>query len=83
MEPSRLKRAINLMPADIEERLQREAVMDLYRKRPPYQQNDYLGWIVRAKRLETREKRLAQMIEELRGGDRYMGMSYHARSVLD
>ncbi|HOK43401.1 MAG TPA: YdeI/OmpD-associated family protein [Thermoclostridium caenicola] len=67
------------MPEDIEERLVKENLMDAYRRRPPYQQNDYLGWILKAKRPETREKRIAQMLEELRSGDRYMGMSYRAR----
>lgn len=79
MDTSRLKRAINLMPIDIEERLLREGLLDSYHRRPPYQQNDYLGWIARAKRPETKEKRIAQMIAELRSGDSYMGMSYSAK----
>ncbi len=52
--------------------------MDDYRARPPYQQNDYLGWINRAKRDETKQRRLAQMVDELRHGDRYMNMPYRA-----
>lgn len=78
-DTSRLKRKINPMPQDVEERLIRENLMDAYRKRPPYQQNDYLGWILKAKRPETREKRIAQMLEELRNGDKYMGMNYRAK----
>ena len=78
-DTSRLKRKINPMPQDVEERLIRENLMDAYRKRPPYQQNDYLGWIIKAKRPETREKRIAQMLEELRNGDKYMGMNYRAK----
>lgn len=58
MDTSRLKRKINPMPPDIEERLNKENLMEAYRKRPPYQQNDYLGWILKAKRPETREKRI-------------------------
>ncbi len=76
MDMSRLKRAINAMPTDIEERLIREDLLAPYRGRPAYQQNDYLGWIARAKRPETREKRIGQMIDELRRGDSYMGMRY-------
>ena len=76
IDNSRLKRKINPMPQDVEERLVRENLMDAYRRRPPYQQNDYLGWILKAKRPETKEKRIAQMIEELRNGDKYMGMNY-------
>ncbi len=49
---------------------------DAYRSRPPYQQNDYIGWIMSAKRKETRRKRLTQMLDELRDGDRYMKMAY-------
>ncbi len=67
------------MPTDLEERLIGEGLLDSYRRRPPYQQNDYLGWIARAKRPETREKRVAQMIDELRRGDNYMGMRYAPR----
>lgn len=79
MDTSRLKRAINAMPTDLEERLIREGLLDSYRQRPPYQQNDYLGWIARAKRPETKDKRIAQMIDELHSGDSYMGMSYRER----
>lgn len=80
MDISRLKRKINPMPKDLEERLIRENLMEAYRKRPSYQQNDYLGWILQAKRPETKEKRIAQMLEELRNGDKYMGMNYRANS---
>ncbi len=79
LDSSRLKREINPMPPDIEARLNQENLMEAYRKRPPYQRNDYLGWILRAKRPETREKRITQMIEELRGGNKYMDMNYNAK----
>ena len=50
--------------------------MDAYHERPDYQQNDYIGWITRAKREETKEKRLTQMLDELEGGKLYMNMSW-------
>ena len=50
--------------------------MDAYRARPPYQRNDYLGWIDRAKRPETKERRLGQMLAELEQGDLYMKMAW-------
>ena len=50
--------------------------MDDYRNRPPYQQNDYLGWISQAKRKETQEKRLHQMLDELEAGGIYMNMDH-------
>lgn len=69
------------MPAFVREVLVRRNLMDAYGARPPYQQNDYVGWITRAKRPQTREKRLAQMLDELAGGDRYMNMPYRARKA--
>jgi uncharacterized protein YdeI (YjbR/CyaY-like superfamily) len=64
------------MPEDLASALQRAGLMDAYRARPDYQQNDYIGWILRAKKPETRAKRLAQMLEELAGGTKYMNMAY-------
>lgn len=77
---SRVRRPRHPMPAEILEALQRRDLLIAYSRRPPYQQNDYLGWITRAKTPETREKRLAQMLDELAGGDRYMNMPYRART---
>ena len=54
--------------------------MDDYRERPAYQQNDYIGWIEKAKREETKMKRLAQMLSELEGGGVYMKMKHSASS---
>ena len=59
--------------------LLQRGLMEAYRSRPAYQQNDYIGWITRAKREETREKRLTRMLDELEGGDRYMNMPYNSR----
>ena len=67
------------MPEYISAALEQGDLWERYRARPPYQQNDYVGWIMRAKREETRQKRLAQMLEELRAGDAYMGMAYNAK----
>jgi len=50
--------------------------MSAYRARPAYQQNDYIGWIVGAKREQTGKRRLTQMLEELKQGDVYMNMTY-------
>jgi len=67
------------MPKDVEERLNAENLMDIYHNRPPYQQNDYIGWITRAKKAETRNKRINQMVSELHDGHWYMGMKYHTK----
>ncbi len=75
---SRLTRAIQKMPADVRRALADTKLGAAYRARPAYQQNDYLSWINRAKRPETKRKRLAVMLEDLRRGGRYMGMRYGA-----
>ena len=64
------------MPEFVWSSIVEQGLEDAYRARPPYQQNDYIGWIVSVKREETRCKRLAQMLDELWGGDRYMKMAY-------
>ena len=62
------------MPALVERALLERGLMEAFRRRPPYQRNDYLGWIERAKRETTKLRRLAQMLDELKQGDRYMKM---------
>ena len=76
---SKLKRPRYPMPDFIKEALNARGLMDAYRERPAYQQNDYIGWITRAKRQETVEKRLAQMLDELESGDKYMKMDYRPK----
>ena len=75
-QSSRLKRALNPMPKDVLETLKKKGLVDTYYARPPYQRNDYISWITRAKREETRTKRLNQMIDELKDGTLYMKMKY-------
>ncbi len=70
------------MPDYIHKALTECGLMDAYQARPDYQQNDYIGWITRAKREETREKRLAQMLAELEGGGRYMNMEWTKSRTL-
>jgi uncharacterized protein YdeI (YjbR/CyaY-like superfamily) len=52
-------------------------LMDAYLVRPPYQQNDYIGWVTRAKLEATKQKRLNQMLEELERGGVYMKMKWN------
>jgi uncharacterized protein YdeI (YjbR/CyaY-like superfamily) len=80
-KPSKLKRPINKMPVFVRQALKERGLMEAYRSRPPYQQNDYLGWINRAKLAKTQEKRLEQMLHELDRGDKYMKMSYHEKGT--
>jgi hypothetical protein len=69
------------MPAAIRRALTTAGLMAAYRARPAYLQNDYLGWIGRAKLEATRDRRLAQMLAELRGGRVYMNMTWRARTT--
>ena len=71
-----LKRPKYPMPEFIEQALEERGLMEAYLARPAYQQNDYIGWITRAKREETKEKRLNQMREELEIGGVYMKMDH-------
>ncbi len=72
-----LTRSVYPMPDFILDALIERRLMDAYRARPHYQQNDYIGWIIRAKQEATRQKRLTQMLDELAHGDAYMKMTYH------
>ncbi len=73
---SELKRPRYPMPIDVRQTLKERGLMEKYSARPPYQQNDYIGWITRAKREATRQKRLDQMLAELEQGDVYMKMQW-------
>lgn len=66
------------MPPEVEGALEDAVLMEAYQARPPYQRNDYLGWIGRAKRPETKARRLQQMLDELEQGDVYMKMAWRA-----
>lgn len=71
-----LKRQIQRMPPYIEKALLDNGVMADYNARPAYQRNDYLAWIKRAAKEETRRKRLNQMVDELKKGGVYMNMKH-------
>ena len=71
-----LKRDIHTMPAYIRQTLKNEGLWEKYKERPAYQQNDYIGWIKQARQEVTKEKRLKQMVSELRRGGVYMGMKW-------
>lgn len=75
-DQTKLIRKIQPMPSYVEKALDSQHLMDAYFERPAYQRNDYLGWIDRAKRQETKDKRINQMLEELRQGGVYMKMDH-------
>lgn len=71
-----LTREIHPMPDDIRKALKDRDLYGKYEERPPYQQNDYIGWIGQAKRDETRQRRIDQMLDELQAGGLYMKMRW-------
>jgi uncharacterized protein YdeI (YjbR/CyaY-like superfamily) len=77
-KPSRLKRELHPMPEFIRAALAAKRLIAAYEARPPYQRNDYIGWITRAKLPATQQKRLDQMLAELVQGDVYMKMDWRA-----
>ncbi len=66
------RRAHYPMPTDVRRALESAGLMEAYDGRPPYQRNDYLGWITHAKRAETRARRIEQMLADLAQGDVYI-----------
>jgi uncharacterized protein YdeI (YjbR/CyaY-like superfamily) len=75
-DKSNLQRDIHPMPQFVRDALEQRSLMDAYRERPAYQQNDYVGWINAAKRDATKQKRLNQMLDELERGGVYMKMAH-------
>ena len=76
IDTSRMSRDIHDMPEDVRDALRGRNLMGVYRERPAYQQNDYVGWITRARQPATRTKRLEQMLDELERGGVYMHMKW-------
>lgn len=70
------RRPVQPMPDDVHAELDERGLMGLYRQRPFYQRNDYLAWIGRAVKVETRHKRIEQMLDELEEGGIYMRMDH-------
>lgn len=75
-DTARLTRSLQPMPAFVQDALAARDLWPAYNARPAYQRNDYLFWINQAKRDTTKEKRLAQMLDELEQGGVYMNMTW-------
>ena len=70
------RRERQVMPDFVRDALNQTQLVNDYNARPDYQRNDYLLWINSAKRDETKQKRLQQMLDELRVGGVYMRMPH-------
>lgn len=68
------------IPDFIHEALQKNGLMDAFLARPPHQRIDYIGWITRVRLTPTRQKRLNQMLDELKRGGVYMNMEWNPKT---
>ena len=68
------------MPPFVRAALAKSRLARAYQLRPAYQRNDYVAWISRAKLPQTRQRRLKQMLDELRRGGVYMKMKWNPRT---
>ncbi len=57
------------MPDFIQDALHKRGLMDAYLACPPDKRSDYISWITRARLNPTRQKRLKQMLNELKEGN--------------
>ena len=62
------------MPSDVAVALEESGLRPDYDDRPFYQRNDYIGWIERAVKPETRRRRIDQMLDELERRDLNTGL---------
>ena len=77
------RRPLQPMPPDVRAALVASGALADYEARPHYQRNDYLAWIARAARPGTRERRIAQMLDELERGGVYMRMAHRPSRKAD
>ena len=61
------------MPGNVRGALAKRNLLDAFRARPDYQQNDYLKWIATANGGATKQQRLDQMLDELQNGGLFKG----------
>ena len=64
------------MPGNVSGALAKNKLMDAFRARPDYQQNDYLKWIATAAGPAAKQQRLDQMIDELQKGGLFKGEAW-------
>jgi uncharacterized protein YdeI (YjbR/CyaY-like superfamily) len=64
------------MPGFVRKALEKRNLVDAFRARPSYQQNDYMFWINQAKLEPQKQQRLTQMLDELEKGNVFKGEPY-------
>lgn len=64
------------MPGNVRGALAKRKLLDAFRDRPEYQQNDYLKWIATAAGSAVKQQRLDQMLDELEKGGKFKGEAW-------
>lgn len=70
------------MPADVRHAFVGHGVITAFKTRPAYQQADYLRWIERTRLARTRRERIAEVVDELQRGNRFMKAPWRNRQGL-
>jgi len=61
------------MPGNVRGALAKKKLVDAFRARPDYQQNEYLKWIATGAGPAAKQQRLDQMLDELEKGGLFKG----------
>ena len=64
------------MPGNVRTALAKRNLLDAFRDRPDYQQNEYLKWIATASGPAMKQERLDQMLGELEKGGVFKGEAW-------
>ena len=77
---SNRSRPVHPIPDFVLQALKARGLVAAFKARPAQQQNDYIGWITRARLPEARQKRLDQMLDELQHAGTRMKNVYTPKS---
>jgi Bacteriocin-protection, YdeI or OmpD-Associated len=64
------------MPGNVRGALAKRNLLDAFRARPDYQQNEYLKWIATASGPTMKQQRLDQMLDEVEKGALFKGEAW-------
>lgn len=64
---------------DVRDALEKSGMRTAYYGRPPYQRNDFIGWVNKVKASKTWAAHIPQMIGQLKRGHGYMKMDWSGK----
>ena len=68
------------LPADVRHALVGHGVLGAFKERSPYQQDDHIARVNRARVVESRVARVMELVAELQHGDPFMRTAWRARA---